>query len=94
MVRRSQLVTPDSTAGAVPDGPAPAPAVRAAVRLGPRGFRGPGNGRVSYVESPPEWRATTVQACGLFPWAVGGGTPTLGVPVGRHLRFHRRRPGS
>ncbi|MDP9461428.1 MAG: ATP/GTP-binding protein [Actinomycetota bacterium] len=41
---------------------------------------------MSYVEAPPEWRATTVQACGLFPWAVGGGTPTLGVPVGRHLR--------
>ncbi len=55
-------------------------------RPGPRGYRGPGRGRVSYVEAPPEWRATTVQACGLFPWAVGGGTPTLGVPVGRHLR--------
>jgi hypothetical protein len=27
-----------------------------------------------------------VQTCGLFPWAVGGGTPTLGVPIGRHLR--------
>ncbi len=54
--------------------------------LTPRGYRGPGGGRVSYVEAPPEWRATTVQACGLFPWAVGGGTPTLGVPIGRHLR--------
>jgi hypothetical protein len=54
--------------------------------LTPRGYRGPGGGRVSYVEAPPEWRATTVQACGLFPWAVGGATPTLGVPVGRHLR--------
>ena len=40
-------------------------------RPGPRGFRGRGNGRVSYVEAPPEWRATTVQACGLFPWALG-----------------------
>lgn len=67
------------SAAAHPRPPAP-------VRPGPRGFRGPGNGRVSYVEAPPEWRATTVQACGLFPWAVGGGTPTLGVPVGRHLR--------
>jgi hypothetical protein len=54
--------------------------------LTPRGYRGPGNGRVSYVEPAPEWRATTVQACGLFPWAVGGSTPTLGVPLGRHLR--------
>jgi hypothetical protein len=52
----------------------------------PRGFRGPGRGRVSTVQAPPEWRATTVQACGLWPWAVGGTTPTLGVPLGRHLR--------
>ncbi len=75
------LNTPTQT-----DGAWPFPAARRPVRPGPRGFRGPGNGRVSYVEAPPEWRATTVQACGLFPWAVGGGTPTLGVPVGRHLR--------
>jgi hypothetical protein len=52
---------------------------------GPRGLRGPGRGRVSYVEAPPEWRGTTVQVCGLFPFAVGGGSPTIGVPLGRHL---------
>jgi hypothetical protein len=51
----------------------------------PRGFRGPGRGRVSYVEAPPEWRGTTVQVCGLFPFAVGGGSPTIGVPLGRNL---------
>jgi len=38
---------------------------------GPRGLRGPGRGRVSYIEAPPEWRGTTVQVCGLFPFAVG-----------------------
>ena len=54
--------------------------------LSPRGYRGPGNGRVSYVEAPPEWRGTTVQVCGLFPWAVGASAPTVGVPVGPHLR--------
>jgi len=53
--------------------------------LTPRGFRGPGLGRVSYVEAPPEWRATSVQVCGLWPWAVGGGSPTIGVPLGRNL---------
>ena len=58
----------------------------AGLRPTPRGYPGRGGGRVSYVEAPPEWRATTVQACGLFPWAVGGSTPTLGVPKGRHLR--------
>ena len=52
---------------------------------GPRGLRGPGRGRVSYVEAPPEWRGTTVQVCGLFPFAVGGGSPTIGVPLGRNL---------
>jgi len=50
-----------------------------------RGLRGRGRGRVSYVEAPPEWRATTVQVCGLFPWAVGGLSPTIGVPLGRNL---------
>jgi hypothetical protein len=50
-----------------------------------RGLRGPGRGRVSYVEAPPEWRGTTVQVCGLFPFAVGGGSPTIGVPLGRNL---------
>jgi hypothetical protein len=40
---------------------------------------------VSYVEAPPEWRGTTVQVCGLFPFIVGGGSPTIGVPLGRNL---------
>ena len=52
---------------------------------GPRGLRGPGRGRVSYVEAPPEWRGTTIQVCGLYPFAVGGGSPTIGVPLGRNL---------
>jgi len=60
-----------------PPQPAPQP--------GPRGLRGPGRGRVSYIEAPPEWRGTTVQVCGLFPFAVGGGSPTIGVPLGRNL---------
>lgn len=60
--------------------------LRAAARQpGRRGFAGPGRGRVSYLEAPPEWRGTTVQVCGLFPFAVGGGAPTVGVPLGRHL---------
>ncbi len=50
-----------------------------------RGMRGRGGGRVSYVEAPPEWRGTSVQVCGLFPWVVGGLSPTIGVPLGRNL---------
>lgn len=54
-------------------------------RPGPRGWPGPGRGAVAYVEAPPEWRGTTVQVCGLWPFTAGSGTPMVGVPVGRHL---------
>ncbi|BEP13851.1 ATPase [Acidothermaceae bacterium B102] len=54
--------------------------------MSPRGYRGKGNGRVSYVEAPPEWRGTTVQVCGLFPWTAGASAPIIGVPLGPHLR--------
>jgi hypothetical protein len=32
-----------------------------------------------------EYQATTVQACGLFPFVAGSGAPTVGVPFGRHM---------
>jgi len=54
--------------------------------LTPRGFRGPGGGRVSYVQAPVEYRGTTVQVCGLWPFAAGSGTPMVGTPIGPHLR--------
>ena len=54
-------------------------------RPGARGYGGRGGGRVPYVEAPPEWRGTTVQVCGLWPFGVGSGTPTIGVPLGREL---------
>jgi hypothetical protein len=54
-------------------------------RPGPRGFGRRGGGRASYVEAPPEWRGTTFQVCGLWPFAAGSGTPMVGVPVGREL---------
>ncbi|MEK8104341.1 hypothetical protein NKG94_02760 [Micromonospora sp. M12] len=31
------------------------------------------------------WRATTVQACGLWPFSAGSGAPMSGVPIGQHL---------
>jgi len=52
---------------------------------GARGWRRPGGGSVSWVEAPPEYRGTTVQVCGLWPFTAGSGTPTDGVPLGRHL---------
>ncbi|SFL27036.1 hypothetical protein [Geodermatophilus ruber] len=52
---------------------------------GPRGWPGRGRGSSTYVQAPDQWRATTVQACGLWPFAVGTGTPMTGVPLGRNL---------
>ncbi|MFD0315656.1 ATP/GTP-binding protein [Streptomyces flavalbus] len=50
-----------------------------------RGWPGPGGGQVANVDPPSMWRATTVQACGLWPFAAGSGAPMTGVPLGQHL---------
>jgi hypothetical protein len=50
-----------------------------------RGWPGPGGGQVANVDPPAMWRATTVQACGLWPFAAGSGAPMTGVPLGQHL---------
>ncbi|MFG3092925.1 ATP/GTP-binding protein [Streptomyces antibioticus] len=50
-----------------------------------RGWPGPGGGQVGYLDPPTMWRATTVQACGLWPFAAGSGAPMTGVPLGQHL---------
>ena len=78
-------------AGCAPDravpGPAPAGAVSeqdAAVVPPPWGWKIPYAGRAAHVDAAPEYQATTTQACGLFPFVAGGGTPTAGTPVGRH----------
>jgi hypothetical protein len=31
------------------------------------------------------WRGTTVQVCGLWPFAAGSGSPMCGAPLGQHL---------
>jgi hypothetical protein len=49
------------------------------------GWRSPCAGRVAHVAAPPEFQATTNQACGLFPFMAGSGTPLAGTPVGRHM---------
>jgi hypothetical protein len=64
---------------------APVSGLPAGPGLTARGYRGPGRGRVSHVLAPQEWRGTTSQVCGLYPWIVGAGSPTIGTPLGRHL---------
>ena len=49
------------------------------------GWKVPGAGRAAHVSAAPEYQATTTQACGLFPFTAGSGTPSLGTPVGRHM---------
>lgn len=56
-----------------------------ATRPTPRGWAGPGAGRVTYVAGPVEAQGTTVQVCGLWPFSAGTSSPIVGVPLGRHL---------
>jgi hypothetical protein len=49
-----------------------------------RGWRGPGGGRAANLFAGAVYQATTVQACGLFPFAVSSGAVPAGVPIGRH----------
>lgn len=55
------------------------------LRPASRGWSGPGGGADTYIHSPAEFRGTTVQVCGLWPWIAGSGTPMVGVPFGRHI---------
>jgi hypothetical protein len=48
------------------------------------GWKVPDGGRAVQVSAGPEYQATTIQMCGLFPFVAGSGTPTVGTPVGRH----------
>src|SRR6266487_5650545 len=68
--------------------PAPKPANRAGPRTAPVspawGPKLPSSGRAAHVAAPPEYQATTNQACGLFPFMAGSGTPVAGTPVGRN----------
>ena len=50
-----------------------------------RGWPGRGGGSAVIVDTPPEWRGSSVQVCGLWPFSAGSGTPVVGVPLGRHL---------
>ncbi|WP_433620914.1 hypothetical protein [Nocardia sp. CA-120079] len=57
---------------------------RSLLPLTDRGYRGLAGGRAAVVPGMPEWRATTVQVGGLWPFTVGASAPTVGTPVGAH----------
>ena len=52
---------------------------------GSRGWSGAGAGGVHYLQAPVQWRGTTVQVCGLWPFSAGSGSPMVGVPLGRNM---------
>lgn len=49
------------------------------------GFAGRGGGRMPHVRRPTEFRGTTAQIPGLYPFSVGANAPISGAPVGNHL---------
>ena len=59
---------------------------RPVLRLTDTGYGGRDGGRMSAIARPAEWRATTAQIAGLWPWSVGAGAPLIGTPLGPHLR--------
>ncbi len=60
---------------------------RAEVRHRPasRGWWQPAAGASTMIQPVDEYRGTTVQVCGLWPYVVGAGTPMVGVPLGLNL---------
>lgn len=50
-----------------------------------RGYRGAGNGEAFLMDSPAEWRGSSMQVCGLWPWIGGSATPFFGAPLGIDL---------
>ncbi|WP_196823223.1 ATP/GTP-binding protein [Arthrobacter sp. CAN_A6] len=60
-------------------------AVKAALRPGPRGYKGRGMGEAQLLHPVKEMRGTNYQVCGLYPFPMGGGAPLEGVPLGRNL---------
>lgn len=66
---------------------AEAPAAVAVKKVRPHrfGWAGRGGGGALQLEVAPEWRGTTVQVCGLWPFAAGSAAPLVGAPIGKHL---------
>ncbi|MFF0494331.1 hypothetical protein ACFYTQ_35385 [Nocardia sp. NPDC004068] len=58
---------------------------RPTVRVTKTGVVGFGGGRSRSVAKPCEYRGTTAQVAGLWPWSVGAGAPVIGTPLGTHL---------
>lgn len=49
-----------------------------------RGYDGPGGGMITHVRRPNEFRGTTAQVPGFYPFPIGASAPLDGAPVGSH----------
>ena len=58
---------------------------RAYVAPSKRGYSMAGGGHASYIDLPAEYRGSSRQICGLFPFSSGAGSPLAGVPLGSNL---------
>lgn len=81
--RRPKKTRPIPHAGGRKKGADPAP--KRPLRPTSRGWLGRGGGEAVNVQPANEFRGTTVQVCGLYPFSVGTGTPMIGVPLGKNL---------
>ncbi|WP_174557085.1 hypothetical protein [Nocardia jejuensis] len=79
---RLRVVGDPAKTGTVPNKKKPR---KGQIRVTDRGAEGPGGGVSRSVGTMPEFRATTAQIAGLWPWCVGAGAPVIGTPLGRHL---------
>ncbi|MEJ1116775.1 ATP/GTP-binding protein [Paenarthrobacter sp. CCNWLY172] len=58
---------------------------RAYIAPSKRGYAVPGGGHASYIDLPAEYRGSSRQVCGLYPFSSGAGSPLAGVPLGSNL---------
>ena len=52
---------------------------------GRKGWKIKGGGHAGNIVAAPEFRGSTVQVCGLWPFNIGTASPMIGVPLGFNL---------
>jgi hypothetical protein len=58
---------------------------RAYIAPSKRGYALAGGGHASYIDLPAEYRGSSRQVCGLYPFSSGAGSPLAGVPLGSNI---------
>jgi type IV secretory pathway VirB4 component len=53
--------------------------------LARNGYTGVAGGKMDFITAPLNFRGTTFQVCGLWPYVAGATAPSIGVPLGTDL---------